>query len=126
MSSLARYFTSKGAIVSGYDKTETGLSKQLENEGIKIHYTDDINLLDKNAQLVIYTPAVPLEHKELVYYKQNNYTLLKRSEVLGVITDKCYNICVAGTHGKTTISPMIAHILRDSGYGCNAFLGSLS
>ena len=126
MSALARYFSSKGVAVSGYDKTETILSKQLQNEGINIHYTDDINLLDKDAQLIVYTPAVPREHKEFIYYQQNNYTLLKRSDVLGKITDDCFNICVAGTHGKTTISAMIAHILRDSGYGCNAFLGGVS
>src|ERR1035437_7422542 len=126
MSALARYFSSKGVTVSGYDKTETNLSKQLEKEGIKIHYTDDINLLDKDAQLIVYTPAVPKEQKEFVYYQQNNYPLLKRSDVLGKITDDSFNICVAGTHGKTTISAMIAHILRDSGYGCNAFLGGVS
>ena len=126
MSALARYFSLKGVAVSGYDKTETILSKQLQNEGINIHYTDDINLLDKHAQLIVYTPAVPKEHKEFIYYQQNNYTLLKRSDVLGKITDDCFNICVAGTHGKTTISAMIAHILRDSGYGCNAFLGGVS
>ena len=126
MSALARYFSAKGVTVSGYDKTETNLSKQLQQEGIKIHYTDDINLLDKDAQLIVYTPAVPKEHKEFIYYQQNNYTLLKRSDVLGKITDDSFNICVAGTHGKTTISAMIAHILRDSGYGCNAFLGGVS
>jgi UDP-N-acetylmuramate--alanine ligase len=126
MSALARYFSSKGVTVSGYDKTETNLSKQLKTEGIHIHYTDNINLLDKDAQLIVYTPAVPKDHKEFIYYQQNNYTLLKRSDVLGKITDGCFNICVAGTHGKTTISAMIAHILRDSGYGCNAFLGGIS
>ncbi|MDB5199807.1 MAG: UDP-N-acetylmuramate--L-alanine ligase [Chitinophagaceae bacterium] len=126
MSALARYFSSKGVTVSGYDKTETNLSKQLEAEGIKIHYRDDINLLDRDAQLVVYTPAVPKEHREFTYYQKNNYTLLKRSDVLGKITEDSFNICVAGTHGKTTISAMIAHILRDSGYGCNAFLGGVA
>jgi len=126
MSALARYFSSKGVTVSGYDKTETSLSKQLESEGIKVHYTDDINLLDRDAQLVVYTPAVPKEHRQFSYYQKNNYTLLKRSEVLGEITNSSFNICVAGTHGKTTISAMIAHILRDSGYGCTAFLGGLA
>lgn len=126
MSALARYFSSNGVTVSGYDKTETNLSKQLENEGINIHYTDDINLLDRDAQLVVYTPAVPKEHRQLTYYQKNNYTLLKRSDLLGEITNDSFNICVAGTHGKTTISAMIAHILRDSGYGCNAFLGGVS
>lgn len=126
MSALARYFSAKRITVSGYDKTETVLSRQLENEGIKIHYTDDINLLDKDAQLIVYTPAVPKEHKELNYYRQNNYPLLKRSDVLEKITQDSFNICVAGTHGKTTISAMIAHILRDSGYGGNAFLGGIA
>jgi UDP-N-acetylmuramate--alanine ligase len=126
MSALARYFSSKGVIVSGYDKTKTNLSDQLENEGIKIHYADDISLLDKDAEVIVYTPAVPKEHKEFIYYQQNNYPLLKRSDVLEMITDDSFNICVAGTHGKTTISAMIAHILRDSGYGCNAFLGGVS
>ena len=110
MSALARYFSSKGIIVSGYDKTETNLSKQLETEGINIHYSDDISLLDKDAQLIVYTPAVPKEHKEFIYYQQNNYPLLKRSDVLGKITDDCFNICVAGTHGKTTIKIGRAHV----------------
>ncbi len=126
MSALARYFSSKGVTVSGYDKTETNLSRQLVTEGISIHYTDDINLLDREADIVVYTPAVPKEHRELSYYQKNNYTLLKRSDVLGKITGDSFNICVAGTHGKTTISAMIAHILRDSGYGCTAFLGGVS
>lgn len=126
MSALARYFFAKGVTVSGYDKTETNLSKQLAEEGMNIHYTDDINLLDRDADLVVYTPAVPKEHREFTYYQKNNYTLLKRSDVLGKITEASFNICVAGTHGKTTISAMIAHILRDSGYGCNAFLGGVS
>lgn len=126
MSALARYFSARGVTVSGYDKTPTNLSKQLEQEGIHIHYTEDINLLDRNAELVVYTPAVPKEHREFIYYQKNNYTLLKRSDVLGKITEDSFNICVAGTHGKTTISAMIAHILRDSGYGCNAFLGGVS
>src|SRR6476469_6111421 len=98
MSALARYFSSKGVTVSGYDKTETTLSRQLESEGISIHYTDDINLLDRNADVVVYTPAVPREHRELSYYQQNNYTLFKRSDVLQKITEDTFNICVAGTH----------------------------
>src|SRR4051812_44905478 len=126
MSAIARYFSSKGVTVSGYDKTETNLSKKLEEEGINIHYSDDINLLDRDAELIVYTPAVPKDHRELTYYQKNNYSLLKRSDVLGMITEDSYNICIAGTHGKTTISAMIAHILRDSGYGCNAFLGGIS
>jgi UDP-N-acetylmuramate--alanine ligase len=126
MSALARYFNSKGVIVSGYDKTETALTIQLVKEGIKVHYEDNIELIDKNAQVVVYTPAVPKEHEELNYYQQNNYTVVKRSDILGAITKSSFNICVAGTHGKTTTSTMIAHILRDTGYGCNAFLGGIS
>ena len=126
MSALARYFKSKGVIVSGYDKTETALTKQLEAEGIKIHFEDNIEFIDKGAELVVYTPAVPKDHKELNYFLENNYNLSKRSEVLGAITNSSYNICIAGTHGKTTTSTMVAHILRHSGYGCSAFLGGIA
>jgi UDP-N-acetylmuramate--alanine ligase len=126
MSALARYFKSKGVEVSGYDKTETVLTKQLVEEGIKIHYEDNIEFIDKEAQLIVYTPAVPKDHKELNYYQQNNYTVVKRSDVLGAITNSSFNICVAGTHGKTTTSTMVAHLLQHSGYGCNAFLGGIA
>ena len=126
MSALARYFNEKGVAVSGYDKTETVLTKKLSAEGIKIHYEDNIEFIDKEADLVVYTPAVPKDHKELNYFLQNNYQLVKRSEVLGAITNSSYSICVAGTHGKTTTSTMVAHILRHSGYGCNAFLGGIA
>jgi len=126
MSALVRYFNSRGIKVSGYDKTETVLTKKLVSEGINIHYEDDLAKIDKEAQLVVYTPAIPKDHKELNYYQQNNYTVIKRSDVLGVITNSSFNICVAGTHGKTTTSTMVAHILRDSGYGCNAFLGGIA
>ena len=126
MSALARYFNSKAVIVSGYDKTETVLTKKLAAEGIAIHFEDNIEFIDKGAELVVFTPAVPKDHKELNYFLQNNYNLAKRSEVLGAITNSSYNICVAGTHGKTTTSTMVAHILRHSGYGCNAFLGGIA
>ena len=126
MSALARYFKAQGKSVSGYDKTETELTKQLVAEHIPVHYDEDLSKAPKDADIVVYTPAVPANHKELQYYRQNNYQLLKRSEVLGLITNSSFNICVAGTHGKTTISTMIAHILRHSGYGCNAFLGGVS
>ncbi|MEO6328641.1 MAG: UDP-N-acetylmuramate--L-alanine ligase [Ginsengibacter sp.] len=126
MSAIARYFNTKGIYVAGYDKTPTSLTKQMESEGINIHYEDSIQLLDKEADLVVYTPAVPNDHEELIFYRQNNYPIAKRSEVLEKITDSSFNICVAGTHGKTTISTMIAHILRDSSYGCTAFLGGIS
>jgi UDP-N-acetylmuramate--alanine ligase len=126
MSALARYFNEKGVKVSGYDKTETPLTKKLSEEGIKIHFEDDVNLLDKNADIVVYTPAVPANHAQLKFYKDNNYSLLKRSGVLGLLTRDSFNVCVAGTHGKTTTSAMVAHILKDSGYGCNAFLGGIA
>jgi UDP-N-acetylmuramate--alanine ligase len=126
MSALARYFNEKGVLVSGYDKIETVLTKKLVAEGIAIHYEDNIELIDKAAELVVYTPAVPKDHKELNYFLENKYNLVKRSEVLGAITNSSYNICVAGTHGKTTTSTMVAHILRHSGYGCNAFLGGIA
>ncbi len=126
MSALARYFNSIGVKVSGYDKTITPLTKQLASEGIIIHFEDNIGLIDKAAQLVVYTPAVPKNHKELNYYQQNNYKVVKRSDVLQAITNSSFNICIAGTHGKTTISTMVAHILKYSGYGCNAFLGGIA
>jgi UDP-N-acetylmuramate--alanine ligase len=126
MSALARYFKFHGANVSGYDRTGTALTHQLESEGIAIHYQEDVFRIPEHPDLVVYTPAVPGNHKELVYYKQHGKILMKRSEVLGLITNSSFNICVAGTHGKTTVTTMIAHILRHSGYGCNAFLGGIS
>ncbi|MEO5966940.1 MAG: UDP-N-acetylmuramate--L-alanine ligase [Ferruginibacter sp.] len=126
MSAIARYYKSLGYKVSGYDKTQTELTDKLIEEGILVHFTDDVNLVDRDAELVVYTPAVPTEHKELNFFKQNNFNLKKRSEVLGDLTKPLYSICVAGTHGKTTTSCMVAHILRDSGYGCNAFLGGVA
>ena len=126
MSALARYFSFHGKRVSGYDRTETSLTKQLVSEDIPVMYKDDIDSAPKDVQLVVYTPAIPAEHKQLGYYRTSNVPVLKRSEVLGAITESSFNICVAGTHGKTTISTMIAHILRDTGYGCNAFLGGIA
>jgi len=126
MSALARYFNTRGVVVNGYDKTETPLTKQLAGEGIKVHYEDNVEFIDKEADLVVYTPAVPKDHKELNYYRQNNYSVVKRSDVLGAITNSSFNICIAGTHGKTTTSTMVAHILRHSEYGCNAFLGGIA
>lgn len=126
MSALARYFMSIGVTVSGYDRTETELTKALVQEGIPVHYTEDVNNIPKEVDLVVYTPAIPKQHAELVYYQENNYKVVKRSDVLGAISADTFNICVAGTHGKTTVSTMVGHILRDSGYGCNAFLGGIS
>lgn len=126
MSALARYFNALGKKVSGYDKTETELTKKLVEEGIAIHYEDNVALAPKQPDIVVYTPAIPKGHSELEYYKANAADILKRSDVLGVITRSSFNICVAGTHGKTTISTMIAHVLRHTGYGCNAFLGGIA
>src|SRR6188474_456064 len=126
MSALARYFHSRGTRVSGYDKTPSSLTKELELEGMKIHYEDNVDLVPKDAELVVYTPAIPKEHKELVYYQQRGYKVVKRSDVLQVATESSFNICIAGTHGKTTITTMVAHLLRHTGYGCNAFLGGIS
>src|SRR5258705_5196284 len=126
MSAIARFFQSNGVKVSGDDKTPTALTKDLEASGITIHYEDNVELIPKDAELVVYTPAVPKDHKELLYYQQNGYKVMKRSDVLQMITESSFNICIAGTHGKTTITTMIAHLLRDTGYGCNAFLGGIS
>jgi UDP-N-acetylmuramate--alanine ligase len=125
MSALARYFHSKGITVSGYDKTETALTKELVKEGITVGYKDDITSIPPNVDLVVYTPAIK-ENAVVDYYKTKGINVVKRSDVLQAVSAKSFNICVAGTHGKTTISTMIAHILRHSGYGCNAFLGGVS
>lgn len=126
MSALARYFHAKGVAVYGYDKTPTPLTKILEADGISIHYHEDVNLIPKQVDLVVYTPAIPAAHAELVFYTAHGYKVVKRSDVLQMITESSFNICVAGTHGKTTISTMVAHILRHTGYGCNAFLGGIA
>jgi len=126
MSALAKYFNAKGVVVSGYDKTPTTLTDQLIKEGIKIHFEDKVELIDKEVQAVIFTPAVPKDHKELNYYVDHGYSVMKRSDILGAITKSSFNICVAGTHGKTTTSTMVAHILRHSDFGCNAFLGGIA
>jgi len=126
MSALARYFLSKGVHVSGYDKTVTVLTKALEKEGIAIHYEENIALAPKDADVIVYTPAIPANHAELVNYQSNNFTVVKRSDILQWITENSFNICIAGTHGKTTVTSMVAHILRHSNYGCNAFLGGIA
>jgi UDP-N-acetylmuramate--alanine ligase len=126
MSALARYFHSLNIKVSGYDKTSSAITKELEAAGMIIHYTDDLSQAPKDVQVVVFTPAIPADHSELTWYRNNGYPVLKRSEVLQIISEHAFNICVAGTHGKTTTSTMIAHILRDTGYGCNAFLGGIA
>ncbi|MEI6815074.1 MAG: UDP-N-acetylmuramate--L-alanine ligase [Bacteroidota bacterium] len=133
MSALARYFKSQGKSIYGYDKTATSLTDELESEGMKIHFTDDLNLIPleefkvigKDLILVIYTPAIPSDNSELKYFNENHYIVKKRSEVLGEITKNQFTIAVAGTHGKTTTSSIIAHILKDSGADCTAFLGGI-
>ncbi len=126
MSALARYFHSKKVDVSGYDKTSTVLTRTLEASGIAIHYEERLDLIPENPDLVVYTPAIPATQAELVYYRQKGIPVVKRSDVLQMITESSFNICIAGTHGKTTVTSMIAHLLRHSGYGCNAFLGGIA
>lgn len=126
MSAIARFFLAKGAVVSGYDRTPTVLTNKLEQEGMSIHFTDDVALVDKETQLVVYTPAIPKNHTELNWYRDNGYPVYKRSDVLQWITESLHAVTVAGTHGKTTVSTMIAYLLRETGYGCNAFLGGIS
>lgn len=126
MSALARFFKQRGVEVNGYDKTETDLTRQLVQEEIGVTYTDAENELKKEVDVVIYTPAIPQDNVILNWYRANNYPVYKRSDALQWITESMFAITVAGTHGKTTISTMIGHILRDTGYGCNAFLGGIS
>lgn len=134
MSALARYFKSLGKNVSGYDKTPTPLTNELMSEGIEIHFSDDLskaeltfsNLSKKENVLVVYTPAIPTDHSELNFFKDNQYDLKKRSEVLGMITKSSFTIGIAGTHGKTTTSSMVAHILKFAGLNCTAFLGGIT
>lgn len=131
MSALARYFLSKEKKVAGYDLTETKLTEELSAEGVEIHYTDDVSripayCLDKNKTLVILTPAIPYGHSEYTYFRENGFVIKKRAQVLGMIVNEHKPLCVAGTHGKTTTSTMLAYILDCSNLKCNAFLGGIS
>ncbi len=126
MSAIARFFHERGIPVSGYDKTPTVLTRELESAGIPVYYDENVERIPKDVSLVVYTPAIPTDHLELAYYQDNGYEVVKRSDVLQLITESSFNICIAGTHGKTTITTMIAHLLRDSGFGCNAFLGGIA
>lgn len=126
MSALARYFLSKGIAVNGYDKTATVLTRELEAAGMVIVYDDLPETIPELVDMVVYTPAIPAGNKILQHFKAKHQQLLKRSDVLQLISESSFNICIAGTHGKTTISTMTAHILRHSGYGCNAFLGGIA
>ncbi|MEQ8627206.1 UDP-N-acetylmuramate--L-alanine ligase [Ekhidna sp.] len=130
MSALARWFQAKGKLVAGYDKTESDLTKKLVEEGIEVHYEDQLDLIDdkfleKEGTLIVYTPAIPQDHIELNYFRDNGFTVMKRSEVLGMITENHFTIAVAGTHGKTTTTSMIAHLLSHSRKGCSAFVGGI-
>lgn len=131
MSAIARYFIRKGVVVAGYDKTPSELTKQLEREGALLHYEENVDEIphacrDPKQCLVIYTPAIPAEHKELQYFRANGFTVEKRAQVLGTLTRTHKGLCVAGTHGKTSTSTMCAHILHQSHIDCNAFLGGIS
>ena len=131
MSAIARYFLHRGLVVGGYDKTPSDLTEKLQQEGAQIHYEEDIQQIPqdcRNAEscLVVYTPAIPSEHKELIYFKTNGFEIQKRAQVLGTLTHSLKGLCVAGTHGKTTTSSMAAHILHQSHKDCNAFLGGIT
>ena len=131
MSAIARYFLHRGVVVAGYDKTSTELTRQLEKEGMAIHYEENTQLIPeacRNPQntLVIYTPAIPKEHAELAYFHNNGFEVEKRAQVLGTLTRTHKGLCFAGTHGKTTTSTMCAHIMHQSHLDCNAFLGGIS
>ena len=131
MSAIARYFLSRGMVVAGYDKTPTELTRRLEKEGMLIHYEENLAEIPhackrKESCLVVYTPAIPEDHKELRYFRENGFEIHKRAQVLGTLTHEMKGLCVAGTHGKTTTSTMCAHIMHQSHLDCNAFLGGIS
>lgn len=131
MSAIARYFLNKGILVGGYDRTPSELTHKLEEEGAHIHYEENVDLIpegckEKDSALIIYTPAIPASHKELVFFKEQHFNLQKRAQVLGTLTRMHKGLCVAGTHGKTTTTSMAAHILHNSHVDCNAFLGGIT
>ena len=131
MSALVRYYLSQGIVVGGYDRTACSLTEELRAEGADIHYTDDPDLIPEacrrpESTLVVYTPAIPHDHKELTYFRDHQFRIMKRAEVLGTLTRTMKGLCVAGTHGKTSTSSMAAHLLHQSHVGCNAFLGGIT
>ncbi len=131
MSAIARYFIRRGLVVAGYDKTPSDLTRQLEREGMLIHYEENVDeiphaCLQPQSCLVVYTPAIPADHQELVYFRAHGFDIQKRAQVLGTITRQMKGLCVAGTHGKTTTSTMCAHIMHQASMDCNAFLGGIS
>lgn len=125
MSALARYFADRGCYVTGYDSTPSPITERLQQNGIVIHFEEDLERVDHQADLVIYTPAVPPHHRELAYFSENGYNVMKRAEVLGAITEQMTTVAVAGSHGKTTVSAMISHLLKETGVDCNAFIGGI-
>ncbi|WP_077196139.1 UDP-N-acetylmuramate--L-alanine ligase [Prevotella ihumii] len=131
MSAIARYFHQQGLVVAGYDKTPSALTRQLEREGIEVHYEENVDLIseackDVASTLVVYTPAIPVTHAELVYFRDHGFEIQKRAQVLGTLTRTHKGLCFAGTHGKTSTSTMCAHLMHQSHLGCNAFLGGIS
>ncbi|MCI6075164.1 MAG: UDP-N-acetylmuramate--L-alanine ligase [Prevotella sp.] len=131
MSAIARYFINRGLVVAGYDKTPSTLTRQLEKEGMLIHYEENVDEIphacrDPKACLVVFTPAIPATHKELCFFRERGFTIEKRAQVLGTLTRTHKGLCFAGTHGKTTTSTMCAHIMHQSHVDCNAFLGGIS
>lgn len=131
MSALERYFLSRGKVVAGYDRTPSELTSRLVEEGALIHFEENVELIpqsckDPDTTMVVYTPAIPRTHKELLYFEERGFDIHKRAQVLGAITRSSRGLCVAGTHGKTTTSTMTAHLLHQSHVGCTAFLGGIS
>ena len=131
MSAIARYFLSQGKVVAGYDRTPSELTNRLMQEGALIHYEEDVNQIPslckvKEETLVVYTPAIPSEHEEFVWFNKQGFEIQKRAQVLGTITRSAKALCVAGTHGKTTTSTMLAHLMNNTSDGCNAFLGGIA
>ena len=126
MSAIARFFLHNGTEIHGYDKTETELTKQLVAEGMHIHYTDDVHYIPEGIEFVVYTPAVPQDHAELNYFRVNGFEIMKRSEVLGIISREKFCLAVAGTHGKTTTTCLLTHLLFEGGLDPSAFLGGVS
>ncbi len=126
MSALARYFNGLGMEIWGYDRVRTNLTIELEQEGMHIHYHEDVEIIPVGVDLVIYTPAIPKEHAELIYFRENEFAIMKRAEVLGLISRNRKTIAVAGTHGKTTTSSILTYILRTCGIDCTAFLGGIA
>ena len=132
MSALARWFLKKGLNVSGYDRTATSLTAALQEEGMKVHFDDNVESIPKEVKnnkdntLVVFTPAIPKDHREHLFLKEKGYTIMKRSEVLGLISKDYVTVAVAGTHGKTTTSSMVAHLLKTANKNMVAFLGGIT